>query len=165
MLQRENELRLSDKVMELLENEATCVHVDDDKEYNKYIYSDKAQSYMDEANNTFFLSKVFSDVQEQVMKEFGYYDINNKNLLNYGLEMLHSALYLYPNDKEIINSVYYLKYNRAKCGQFKIGDEIIDIKTLLRFNQYINTFESLSLSQIVSVNDAIPTVVISGSMT
>ena len=181
MLKRENEIRLSDKTLRMLENEVTT---DVDADVNDINISTLDEDLLlhtdlmyDNASSTsklVFKSNVFENIQKQVIGEFGY-NVNNEEELNYGLEMLRSASYLYPNDKDIMDSVYYLKYNRAREGELKIGDKYPNIESLLFFNSGNNKFESISLSNIVKMgnynndhnddsNDK-PCVIISGSMT
>ena len=162
MLRRENELRLSGKVLKMLEDEVTV-------EYNNKDYYHFQDVVYDASNTLVFTSNVVQNVQKQVMSEFGY-NVNDKKVLDYCLEMLHSALYLYPNDKDILNSVYYLKYNRARKGELKIGDKFLDVKSLLFYNELNNKFENMALSSIVKlgagnqVDTAKPTLILSGSM-
>ena len=146
MLKRENELRLSDKVLDMLEREVSIEHKNENY-YRDAEYNDCNCVY-DASKNLVFTSQVIKNLQKQVISEFGY-NINDKNILNYCLEILHSALYLYPNDNEILNSVYYLKYNRAKQGNFKIGDKFLDIKSLLYYNKFLNKLKNISLSKII----------------
>ena len=110
MLRTENEYRLSSKWLNLME-----------KECNKIETVLNGKSYKD--------SPTIQKLQRQVVKQHGFDETEDDT--NYAIEILRSAKSLYPNDEEITNSVNYLKYNRCKKNQFKIGvDKYKDIDTL-----------------------------------
>jgi len=65
------------------------------------------------------LSELCERIQIQVVTEFGF-DIEE------GLNYLRSAAARYPNDSEISNIAYYIKYNRSEQGPLQCGDVISD---------------------------------------
>lgn len=56
--------------------------------------------------------QVTDDVQRQVCKEFGFGDDTSE-----GLDLLRSALALFPHDDELRDAAHYLRHNiHAECG-------------------------------------------------
>jgi len=92
--------------------------------------------------------------QEMVVKEFGY---NTSEQVSYALQMLRSARRLYPNDMEIKDAAFYLKFNRARRGDLGCGDVYKDVPL------YTCSQQETKFSNIVSGNK--PTLVMSGSVT
>jgi len=138
MLRRENELRLQYKTLAAFEKEAILYEENDDD-------NDKEP----------YLSETVENLQNQVLNEFGY---NTKEDMTYALEILRNAQALYPNDKAIKNSVYYIKYNRCRELPFDINDEIINNNVpLLTLNS-----EMITLKQLLNNNK--PNVLIAGSI-
>jgi len=90
-----------------------------------------------------------------VCKEFGY---QTKEEMNYALQQLRSARSMYPNDMEIKNAAYYLKYNRSCRGSLEVGDVWKDVKLMTCHQQ------ETCLSQILNGSEK-PCVVMSGSIT
>ena len=107
MLQRENQLRLSEELMEQYEIEAK-------KWYNK-----------DDPKR--FGLHVIDNLQKRVVNEFGFISPDQER---YALEYLRSAMALYPGDDEIKNAANYLKYNLIKQFPFNINDYYKDINLL-----------------------------------
>jgi len=125
MLKREDELRLSPEVQLLF------------------------------ANPGFDTIHVASQVQEQVVKEFGYENVEE------AVTMIRCAPKLYPESEEVCKIPHYIKFNRSKQGDMKIGDiapnsnlAFLDGKTT-RLHQYIDTF----------MNNGKPIVINAGSYT
>ena len=115
MLKMEQELRTSDKYIQLLEKEAI----------ETYDHPDKSSEYY---NNKVWLSDVLENIQHYVVNKFGF--INQYESI--GLEILRSAQIMYPNDEEIKNSVHYIKYNKAAECKFQIGDICSNINKMIR---------------------------------
>jgi len=139
MLQRENEMRLSKELLEALESEsckyenATC------NNYNE---------------RQVYLPQCIVNYQENLVKEFGYKsDIE----MNYALDLLRSARALFPNDIEIKNAAFYLKYNRSSRGELRVDDRMKDVP-LMTCGE-----EEKWLSEIINKEKA--TIIISGSVT
>jgi len=89
-----------------------------------------------------------------VVQEFGY---KTSTETSYALQMLRSARALFPNDIEIQNATFYLKYNRARRGELGVGDIYKDV-ALMTCGQ-----EETKLSKIINSEKA--TVIMSGSVT
>ena len=100
MLQLENEYRLSDKWLQLMEKESSA--------------------------NMEYPMKTIDLLQREVVKASGYKDDEE---INNAIEYLRSAVALYPNDDEILNAANYLKYNRMKpFNSYLYGMKYPDVK-------------------------------------
>jgi len=143
MLKRENEMRLSKEMLEALEME-THAYEEQEKRCQKKNTSD----------NQAHIPWSIAQCQEKLVKEFGY---KTSAEISYALQTLRSARALYPNDTEIQNAAFYLKYNRAHRGELKVGDAYKDVP-LMTCGQ-----EEKNLSEIINSEKA--TVIISGSVT
>eukprot|EP01084_Bolivina_argentea_P163168 283897_1 len=108
MLQYENELRLSNKWVSLMEKE---ILESNDKEPSAL------DGYMTDK-----ISVTINNLQTEVVKKFGFN--KSENEINNAIKILRSSLSLYPNDIQVKNAANYLKYNKIKKGSFKIGDKI-----------------------------------------
>jgi len=62
------------------------------------------------------------EIQQQVCDEFGFGAI--------GPQAIQSARARFPDDPEVVNAAFYLKFNRAKQGPLSVGDEIPDVPLL-----------------------------------
>jgi len=142
MLKRENDLRLSKEILEAVEKESSEYEEIESCSTDKLTY---AQPHA--------LSTIVQ-CQEKVAQEFGY---KTSDEISYAVQILRSARALYPNDIEIQNAAFYLKYNRAHRGELKVNDSYKDVP-LMTCAQ-----EETKLSAIL--NSEKPTVVISGSVT
>lgn len=110
MLKTENEYRLSPKWLNSMEEECNTMET---------VLSGK--SYND--------SPTIRKLQCEVVKQHGFDETEED--INYAIEILRSAKSLYPNDQQILNSANYLKYNRCKKNEFKIGqDKYKDVNNL-----------------------------------
>jgi len=138
MLKRENEMRLSKEMLEILEEEACAYETD------KHTCG----------NNEVFVPWSIVKYQKKLVQEFGY---KTNEEIDYALEMLRSARALFPNDSEIAISTFYLKYNRSCRGGMNVGDILKDVP-LMTCGQ-----EEIKLSEIMNKEKA--TVIISGSVT
>jgi len=87
--------------------------------YVKYII-EKAKLNIDFESHYLYYQQV-ENIQIQVVQEFGF-EIED------GLNFLRSAQSQYPNDPEISDIAYYIKYNRAHQGSLTEGDTIPDIQ-------------------------------------
>jgi len=111
------------------------------------------------------MNNIFTRVQYGVLREFGF----EEDQLDDGLNYLRSAQSLYPNDDEIRNSAYYIKYNRSCQGDLKEGDIIPDVllhtlqQTPIRLMEYYHSTCRCSVDIIPSLYR--PLVVFSGSLT
>jgi len=113
MLRRENELRISPETQK------------------KYAESEKL-SVNDWMGVTL-------ELQRNLVREFGYVgDLKEE----YGLQILRAAQTLYPNDPEIMNSVLYLKYNRARQGPLVAGEPAPDIPLATLDNDPVTLFHN-----------------------
>jgi len=137
MLKRENEIRLSKEVLEIFEKEACAYENNEDSEKQVFIPLSIVQC------------------QENVVKEFNY---KSNDEITYALHMLRSARALFPNDLEIQNAAFYLKYNRACRGELQVGDVYKDVP-LATCSQ-----EERNLSDLLNTKKKM-TVIISGSVT
>ena len=137
MLKYENKVRLMKDNLIALENEALNTYENEDTNVD-----------------TVWVSDVIERIQRDVVKEFGYVsDIE----IEYALNILRSASYMYTNDKDIMDAVYYLKYNKAKPIMFKVGDTYRDVKLLSKDNG------SVMLSKLL--DNERPNIVLAGSTT
>ncbi|ETO01289.1 hypothetical protein RFI_36155 [Reticulomyxa filosa] len=137
MLKRENEIRLGKEMLDCLEDESS-----------QYERTKK----LGESSNEVFIPWSIETFQKKVVHEFGY---KTDTEVTYALQMLRAARTLYPNDVEIKNAAFYLKYNRARRGELRVGDIYKDVPLLTCSQQEIR------LSELV---DRKPTVVISGNV-
>jgi len=92
MLKREDELRLSKEVQELFSNPG------------------------------FDTIHVAAQVQERVVKEFGFKNIEET------VQMIRSAPLLYPECPEIRRIPHYIKFNRSQQGSLQCADTIPDAR-------------------------------------
>jgi len=130
MLRRENELRLS-------------------KEYQDLFASIEDRWDIDWLDLVVLL-------QRRVVREFGLSD--SDEAISFGISLLQSAVSLFPDDTEIKEIPLYVKYNRAKHCDFKVGDVVPDVLLFdIVSNQEVSMF-----SQVLSDR---PLVVIAGSFT
>jgi len=82
--------------------------------------SDEIQNEFDAMlNRNECLANLCERVQRQVVTEFGFE-------LESGLNFLRSAVGRYPNDSEISDIAFYIKYNRSEQGSLRPGDRILD---------------------------------------
>ena len=103
MLKYENELRLSEKWLALMEKEIIESNDESPSALDGYM-TDK-------------ISPTIRNLQLEVVKKFGY-DLQKSEAVN----ILRSALATYPDDDQVKNAANYLKYNRIDKGKFKVGD-------------------------------------------
>jgi len=142
MLRRERELRLSQEIQDLCDE---CVIADD----------------------RIGLYEIFEKLQKQVVQEFGFVDNN----MDDGVNFLQSAATQYPNDSEISNIAYYIKYNRASPGNLKVGDVIPNIelhtldKKFTRLNDYYQQVCQLQQLNSTRLDKERALVILSGSIT
>eukprot|EP01084_Bolivina_argentea_P133612 235816_1 len=104
MLKYENKLRLSEEWISKMETEIS-------QNINSPL-----NGYM-----TGTVSPTIHKLQTEVVKHFNY---KSAQQIDNAIKILRSALATYPNDKEIINSANYIKYNKINKGTFKIGDKM-----------------------------------------
>eukprot|EP01083_Nonionella_stella_P080239 220398_1 len=100
MLQKENELRLSEEWIQKMEDEINEMKMDS-----------PLAGYSFEKR-----SPVIAALQTEVAKSFGY---TTSSEIKEAMRRIHTALATYPNDKTIKNAANYLKYNRIEEGDFK----------------------------------------------
>ena len=143
MLKMENKLRLSAYYLNKLENQAITTYDSNDE-----------KMFILQTQTPFNMESIFDEIQCKVVNHFGFHE--SEHVL-YALETLKSALSIYPNDEEIINSANYIKFNRAKAFEFNVGDKYKNIELLTLKN------ESLDFSNIL--NHKKPNIIISGSIT
>jgi hypothetical protein len=139
MLRRETEIRLSSELQEIFD-------------------SSVKKGEFDKVNN------IFTSVQLQVIREFGF----EEHELEDGLNLLRSASSSYPDDIEIRNAAYYIKYNRSCQGDLKEGDSIPDL-TIYTVDQQpirlLDYYNQTCRQSISKGTQEIPLVVFSGSLT
>jgi len=104
-------------------------------------------------NDSEMYTLVTENVQKQVLQEFNFPDDSQ------GLNMLRSALTMYPNDSELKELVYYHKYNRSRQGDLSVGDEI-DMSLIRVSNIEGNGVRSLDSFE----KEGLPLVLIAGSI-
>ncbi|CAF3420727.1 unnamed protein product [Rotaria socialis] len=99
---------------------------------------------------------VIADLQMQLVREaIGEYTTEDE--IQCGLRIFRSAHQLYANDNEFHNLSFYVRHNRAKQGNLRVGDEAIDIQ-LLNMN---GEFKSL----LSYFNPNRPLLILAGSYT
>ncbi|CAF1993298.1 unnamed protein product [Rotaria magnacalcarata] len=99
---------------------------------------------------------IIADLQTDLIKTFLGEDATLDEI-QYGLSILRSAHQIYADDKEFHNLSLYVRHNRAKRGNLRVGDPAIDID-LLNING-----ESVSLLSHCNPNR--PLLIIAGSFT
>ncbi len=97
---------------------------------------------------------VTSNMQEELVKEFGYTDSLSNAL---AVDVIRKAYDIYPEDEEIRNSVVKFRENFANPGIFKEGDDIIDIQLHSLNGNKMNLFNILDSNK--------PNVILVGSHT
>jgi len=116
--------------------------------------SDEAQAlYAKRPESFMWKSKVTNDIQEQVAEEFGFEDNVEE-----GVDLLRSALSLFPGDQTIINSAFYLRFNINVPCPLKVG-EIVPNTPLFTLDG-----KQKYLHDIVS-DSSQPTIIAAGSYT
>uniref|UniRef100_A0A6B2LE57 F-box domain-containing protein n=1 Tax=Arcella intermedia TaxID=1963864 RepID=A0A6B2LE57_9EUKA len=99
---------------------------------------------------------VASEIQEQVVKEFGFEDVK------VGVELMRTAPSLYPESQQVRRIPHYQKFNRAKDGALKEGSRIPNSKVALINGINISLHQYLD-NLIAPQPKPIPVVLISGS--
>ncbi|ETO22704.1 deiodinase [Reticulomyxa filosa] len=138
MLKRENELRLSKEALEEIEMESREYDGNDNE-------NESNKNKKEHENEKVHIPMSIMKWQERVVREFGY---ESNDEVNYALQTLRSARRLYPNDMEIKDATYYLKYNRINRGTLGVGDEWKDV-TLMTCNA-----QAKKLSDIIREQDS-----------
>jgi len=105
---------------------------------NEIRLTEKVQNQYDSCalNDSDMYTFVTETVQKQVLQEFHFPDDSQS------LNMLRSALTMYPNDSELKELVYYHKYNRSRQGDLSVGDDI-DMSLIPISNLQGNSIQSL----------------------
>ncbi len=96
---------------------------------------------------------VTSDIQKSIINKHGFTDDISADI---ALNMMRSAVHLYPNNP-IFQNVLYVKHNLAKKGTLKIGDNISNYDIIDINNQ------SHSLYDLVAIEK--PSILLMGSHT
>jgi len=116
--------------------------------------AEASQRFDDLGGDQVAIHDMLTDIQQHVCDVFGYGEV--------GPIALQSARARFPDDGDIINAAFYLKYNRARQGTLKVGDGIPDVP-LLNLN---GSSTSLSEYYCRQCKDASrPLVLVAGSRT
>jgi hypothetical protein len=106
-------------------------------------------------------AQVFHAIKERVIEEFG--------LPKEYIDVLYSVESRFPGDKDIIDSAFYLKYNRAKQGTINEGERVPMHKMpLASLNGTISTLADRLAEDkqgAVSLGRSRPVVLVAGSIT
>jgi hypothetical protein len=97
--------------------------------------------------------KLFETLQMKVAEEFGY---TTQQKQREAIELLRCAVSMFPNDQEIREIPFYVKYNRAEQGMLSVGDQCPDVT--------LATLEG-KLVQLHSTMSDQPLVLVAGSYT
>jgi len=92
-----------------------------------------------------------TELQQSVCREFGVDP-------SVGVELIRSAVSLFPDDKELQQIPHYVKFNRCKRGDLRPGDAIADARVTS-----MDGSQQLQLAQLLQ-NDG-PVVLLGGSHT
>jgi len=110
-------------------------------------------------------AKLSEKIQIHVVQEFGFTGSKIKD----GLNFLRSAQSLYPNDPEISDIAYYIKYNRSYQGSLREGDDIPDIQLYTTDKQPISLVkyyqQNCHIEPNISIGNERALVVLAGSIT
>lgn len=87
--------------------------------------------------------EITDKMQKELVKEFGYKDKLSNTL---AVNVLRKAMYIYPNDHEIKNSVVHFRENIAKQGTYNVGDLVKDI------NLHTINFHKTNLFSLLNQN-------------
>lgn len=87
--------------------------------------------------------EITDKMQKDLVKEFGYIDKLSNTL---AVNVLRKAIYIYPNDHEIKNSVVHFRENIAKQGTYNVGDLVKDI------NLHTINFHKTNLFSLLNQN-------------
>ena len=88
--------------------------------------------------------EVTNNMQKELVKEFGYTDELSNTL---AVNVIRKALHIYPDDKEIKNSVVQFRENIASKGKYKVGDNLKNISLHNLDNKEIDLFQLLDLNK------------------
>jgi hypothetical protein len=80
----------------------------------------------------------------------------NETAIKFAINILRSCQTLFPGDRELVDIALYIKYNRARRGKMKVGDQVENVD-LYEYTTKLST----SLFSILSCS--IPVCLISGS--
>jgi hypothetical protein len=128
------------------------------KEEQKVRYSKEIQElytrqyYNTENNPNYKLINIEREIQKYILEKYGY------NSTNKSLQEYWKIPSTYWNDKEVKNSIFYMKLNIFGYPEIKVGDELID-SILINYE----TNELTNLSQLHTFLK--PLVLLVGSMT
>jgi len=95
------------------------------------------------------------EMQRNLVQEFGF--SGSEENINTGLSFLRSAVSLFPEDEEVRTIPLYVKYNRARNCDVKVGS--------LAPNVPLCTMSEVPLSLHALVQPGRPLVVVGGSFT
>mmetsp|Transcript_35400 Transcript_35400/g.69436 ORF Transcript_35400/g.69436 Transcript_35400/m.69436 type:complete len:128 (+) Transcript_35400:256-639(+) len=93
-------------------------------------------------------------VQQQVLLEFGCTKEEEED----GLELLRTALALFPGDSEVKNSAHWLKYNIHVSCPLTVGSTVPDVSL------FTTSAQTVSLHSILAQSNR-PTILVAGSHT
>mmetsp|Transcript_32772 Transcript_32772/g.91791 ORF Transcript_32772/g.91791 Transcript_32772/m.91791 type:complete len:183 (+) Transcript_32772:427-975(+) len=74
-------------------------------------------------------------IQRQVAEEFGFVPVGDSALaislrgrcIEFGVQVLRSSSFLFPQDEEIINAAHYLRQNIMQPCPFQVGQPVPDV--------------------------------------
>ncbi len=87
---------------------------------------------------------VTDNMQKDLLKEFGYRDELTNTL---AVNVIRKALYIYPDDEDIKNSVVHFRENIANKGKYKTGDSLKNISLHDLDNKEIDLFKLLDFNK------------------
>jgi len=123
----------------------------------------EVQEQMDKCilNNMDEYANLFEVVQRKVLEEFGYKEESD-------LDLFRESLGNYSYDDEVCSIPYYSKFNRARNGDLRVGDQFADVMlTDIETPSQLVSLSSYYKSQLEKKNlgpDA-PFVIVAGSIT
>jgi hypothetical protein len=98
---------------------------------------------------------IYRTLQQQVVREFGFTED-----LDWGVAILRAASALYPDDPDIRDAAFYIKYNRACVGTLQENDSVPDVQLVTLDGQRTSL-----LACSLEAKAAQPLVIFSGSIT
>jgi len=92
------------------------------RECEMRVSPEMSEKFDDLGDNYAAVHKLHEEIQQEVCKEFGFGAV--------GPIALRSARARFPDDPDVVNAAFYLKYNRARQGALCVGDAVPDVPLL-----------------------------------
>ena len=126
-----------------------------------HVMNDETQrKYARHAEDGDWKERVTLAVQLRVCEEFGFVDGQKAE----GLDLLRSAVALYPDDREVMGSAHWLRYNICRSCPVAVGEIVPDVP-LFTLGEDGGTASTTLHEQLLARSGGRPTVILAGSHT